>query len=152
MNDFMSNDAAVESLSDHEVKSAYVRAKLMKAVMQFYGDRRDGFSDPDFKAAETALNHYSDDGVRLWAIKSSRRGVLSGWIGRMAPDTRAEDFTEGAFDVMTTDDKADGWCIDAARHHLKNGCRVPSECLMTVSFVNTSTTDNSVVIRDCQLN
>jgi len=119
MNDFMSNDAAVESLSDHEVKSAYVRAKLMKAVMQFYGDRRDGFSDPDFKAAETALNHYSDDGVRLWAIKSSRRGVLSGWIGRMAPDTRAEDFTEGAFDVMTTDDKADGWCIDAARHHLK---------------------------------
>jgi len=120
IDDFMSNDAAVESLSDHEVKSAYVRAKLMKAVMQFYGKQQAGFSNENFKDAEYALNTLSDDGVRVWAIKEGRRGVLSGWISRMAVDTVAEDFTEGAFDVMTTDDKDDEWCVAAARHHLKN--------------------------------
>lgn len=120
MADLMAADDAIDDLPDIGVMDLYARTKLMRAMMDHYGSRPDGFSADAFTDAETALNDFTMDGVRSWAIKPARRGILAGWVGRAAAQNRAEDFIIELFDGLTNaDDHGRDKRIAAARAKLK---------------------------------
>lgn len=119
MRAIMENDDAVESLTNIEVMDVYVRYTIADAMMKFYGKRRNGFDNDLFQETVSALEEKSMEGVRVASIKPARRGILHGWIARVAAENRAEDFIVEVFDRMTNDDYTRDERVDMARKKLK---------------------------------
>ena len=119
MNDIMQNDEKVDELSSIEVKDAYVRMKFMKTMMQYYGNRPNGFSNPNFREAENTLNNMTREGIRLWAIKMANKGIFTKQVGEIGHQNRSEDFIIKVFDRITNDDFSDEKCVRIARKSLK---------------------------------
>ena len=120
MSEIMSADDAIDDLPEIGVMDCYVRAKFMKALMEFYGSRPDGFSHPEFENGENALMNGGHEMVRVWAIDAGRKGIVSGWARRAAMDNRSEDFTVAVFDRITNDDWSRNKCVRTARAYLKD--------------------------------
>lgn len=121
MADIMSADDAIDDLPGIGVMDLYVRAKLMKATMEFYSGRGPSSWDCDgFKDAENTLMNGSKDAVRSWAANESLRGVLSGWLMDMAKDNRAEDFVIAVFNKITNNDWDRDKSVSVARDYLKD--------------------------------
>ena len=119
MNDIMQNDEKVNELSEIEVKDAYVRMKLMKTMMNYYGKYQSGFSHTGFKDAENVLNNESREGVRVWVIEEARKGVLTSNAKMIAKKNRTEDFIIEFFDYISNDDFSDDNKVEMARGLLK---------------------------------
>lgn len=123
MADIMEADDAVDALDDLAVKDCFVRAKLMRGMMEHHSNRPGGFCDDGFKEAENALCHFDMDGVRCWALKGARKRVLSEKVERAAVDNRAEDFVIEVADVFVPDDWDDDRAVAAMRGWLKKHLR-----------------------------
>lgn len=132
MADLMAADDAIDALPAIDVMDLYVRAKFMRAMMDHYGSHPNGFSTDGFREAEKALTDFSKDGVRSWAIKPSRRGILAGWVKREASMNRSEDFIIAVFNRLTSAEKYDrekrvrvarGWLKD----HLSGSLGMPDD-------------------------
>lgn len=116
MADIMSADDKIDALPEIGVMDLYVRAKLMRALMDKYGSRYNGFNNEKFKDGEKALMDYNHEGVRVWALSSRD---MSPWIREMAAEKRSEDFTVGVFDKITNKSWNRDRSVEAARGWLK---------------------------------
>lgn len=137
MAEIMSADEKIDALPDIGVMDCYVRAKLMKAMMERYGSRYNGFENDDFKRAETALTKYNHEGVRAWAMSARE---LSGWIHEAAADNRAEDFTVTVFDRITNSEWDREKSVKVARawlkRHLSGSLGMPDDRVIRETLKN----------------
>ncbi len=115
MADVMEGDDRINALPEIGVMDCYVRAKLMRSLMDRYRNHPDGFDADGFEQGKTALMNYNHDGVRCWALETP---VASDWVASAARDNRAEDFTVTVFDQITNDDWDRDRCIAVAREYL----------------------------------
>lgn len=116
MGEIMAADEKIDDLSDIGVMDCYVRAKLMKALMDKYSD----WDNPEYMKGKNALMSYNKDGVRTWAANAGMRGVVSKWAANAARDNRAEDYIIAVYDTITNDEWGREKCIAVSRDYLKD--------------------------------